>query len=146
MMDFRHSDLLNKLKQENDSLHFEVYIVEDEPELKKLGGLPISINVFGSLEHLEVVGSTLSNAAIYLQEPDPTALTTEYKNPHIYSTDAGSATPFFRQRRVADSVGFQEKVEKIIFEPGLAVCHAGFTSDTRIVTELSRSVLWPRSC
>ena len=141
MVDFRHGDLLNKLKQENESLRFEVYIVEDEPELKKLGGSPISINVFGSLEHLEVVGSALSNAAIYLQEPDPTVLMTEYRNPHIYSTDAGSATPFFRQRHVADSVDFQDRVEKIIFASGQTECHAEFTYDTRIVTELSRSVL-----
>jgi hypothetical protein len=146
VIDFRHGNLLNKLKQENDSLRLEVYIVEDEPELKKFGGLPISINVFGSLEHLEAVGSTLSNAAIYLQEPDPTALTAEYRNPHIYSTDASSATPFFRQRHVADPVDFQDRVEKIIFAPGQPVCHAEFIYDARIVTELSRSVLRPRLC
>jgi hypothetical protein len=146
VIDFRHGDLLNKLKQENDSLRFEVYIVEDEPESKKFGGLPISINIFGSLEHLEVVGSTLSKAAIYLQEPDPTALMTEYRNPHIYSTDAGSATPFFRERHLADPVDFQDRVEKIILAPGQPAYHAEFIYDARIVTELSRSVLRPRSC
>jgi hypothetical protein len=138
----QHGDLLNQLKNEISSVRFEVYVVDDEPSSRKLAGRPLEINIYGNPKHLETIGSTLSTAGVFLQEPNQVSANCKYLNPHVYSVGADSTTPFFRQNDVKEPVELINQVKDIIFAQDLTVRHLDLICGAKVETKLCRLVFW----
>lgn len=111
-----------------------------EEGIRKTKGLPIEIIVYGNVDDKELVGSNLSSAGIFLQEPEASDILVEYRNPHVFSSDSDSQTPFFRMHNVDDWIDLQESVDAIIHAPTAATSDAIFKIDPRIKWELRRLV------
>ena len=125
------------------SLRCGAYIAKDDDEdIKKAKGVAIEINIYGNSDDLELVGSNLSSAGIFLQEPDPSDILVEYRNPHVFSSDLDSQTPYFRTHNVDRWEDLQESVEAMIHAPIASTLDANLKTDSRIQRELRRLVAW----
>ena len=78
---------------------------------------PIEINVYGIRRDFERVGLFLSEADMFLQEPDCLSQPAIYQNPHVYSSDNDLATPQFRALHATDDLDLRAEIDAITKEP-----------------------------
>lgn len=145
VMDVKHGELMKILRMEAQSLRYEAYVVEPVSQSEgstKSSGLPVKVNVYGNTRDLQLVGTRLSDAGIYLQEPEYMENSQRYRNPHVYSED-DYQTPFFRHRDLKDLTNIQRDVEEIIYASDNTAPQTPFTCDSRVKSTLCRSA-FPR--
>lgn len=139
-LDVRHGNLLKKLKDMAPDLRCEAYVPEDETLSRKAKSFPVEINVYGTMQEMESIGSILSDEKIFLQEPEPALVKTEYRNPHVFSSQCGSGTPFFRMYEVDSREDLQNKVDATIHAPMASLFDANIEVDSRIRSKLQELV------
>lgn len=141
VMDVKHGELMSILRMEAQSLRYEAYLVAPVYRSEgstKSSGLPVKVNVYGNTRDFQAVGARLSDAGIYLQEPEHIENSQRYRNPHVYSGD-DYQTPFFWHPEPKDLTNLQQDVEQIIYASDDTALQTPFTCDSRIKSTLCRS-------
>ena len=100
--------------------------------------LPIDIEVYGSKRYYNEVGSILSDAGMYLQEPIPFRSEMPYCNPHFFSWDENMNTPLIAQDTEDEKVDFAKRLEAIFDSSASISQDPPLAQDTRISTKLRR--------
>jgi len=143
-IDVRHGELLRNLKSETQSLRCEAVVSEFANHNKafiKKNGLPIDINLYGTVEDMQLIGTELSKAGVFLQEPERMREVREYRNPHVFSLENDQQTPFFRQQDVKELMAIQRNVDSIIYAHDTSTLRMTFECDKRVTSHLYRSVM-----
>ena len=86
----------------------------------------------------ESVGSVLSDANVYLQEPTYLPEIITYCNPHVYSVDRDFSTPRFREKRCETKRNFEHEIDAIIHEIASTDPQESFWQDPRIRSPLCK--------
>lgn len=139
-LDVRHGNLLKILRDVAPNLRCEVYVPEDDMHIRKAKNFPVEINVHGTIQEIESVGSLLSKERVFLQEPEPLLIKTVYRNPHVFSSQCGFETPFFRAYKADDGEDLQNKVDATIHAPRAPLFDTNIQIDTRIRSKLRELV------
>lgn len=139
-LDIRHGNLLKKLKDMAPDLRCDAYVPEDETHTRKAKSFPVEINVYGTMQEMESVGSILSDDRIFLQEPESSLVKTVYRNPHVFSSQCGSETPFFRMYEVDSREDLQSKVDATVHAPMTSLFDTNIKIDSRIRSKLQELV------
>ena len=84
------------------------------------------------------VSSILSDAEIFLQEPEQLDPFTTYRNPHVLSWEVEDVTPRFRRMLPSVEAEFENAVEGILDESEALPSHTDFLQDHRITSVLRR--------
>ncbi|MCJ1382348.1 hypothetical protein MMC17_005461 [Xylographa soralifera] len=145
-LDTRSADTLKGLKEAVASIRCDVNVIRDlhnsGKNYKSSEIFKARLIIYGNEDEYDRVGSFLSEAEIFLQEPDNLISGVVYCNPHVYTTDKDNfMTPQFLLERVVDELDFQEAVEKIICTPEFPRPEAHFIQDHRLKTLLHRHQL-----
>lgn len=101
-------------------------------------GLPLEIEVYGLDESYSTVGSILSNASMYLQEPVTLDQGVVYRNPHFLSWDESGATPQLNTLGHNIEADFERTIEAILESPSPVLVTPDLEQDARILTQLRR--------
>src|SRR5947207_862614 len=135
-LDVRHGNALKSLRGVAPSVRCEAYIPEEATQVRKATSFPVEINVYGTIQEMESVGSILSNDRIFLQEPEPSLIETVYRNPHVFSSQGGFETPFFRMYDVDNREALQGKVDATIHASRASLLDTNVKIDSRIRSNL----------
>jgi hypothetical protein len=139
-LDVRHGNALKALRDVAPNVRCEAYMPEEATHVRKAKSFPIEINVYGTIQEMESVGSTLSNDRIFLQEPEPSLIKTVYRNPHVFSSQGGFETPFFRMYDIESREALQSKVDATIHAPTASLLDTDIQIDSRIRSKLRELV------
>jgi hypothetical protein len=141
-LDKHHAGILKALQRQFPSLRCEVYVMQSSPcDVKKSSRsavFSIELNLYGSSSLAESVGSVLSDANVYLQEPTYLAETITYRNPHVYSVGHDFSTPRFREKRCDTKPNFEQEIDAIIHETASTDPRESFSQDLRIRSSLCK--------
>jgi hypothetical protein len=141
-LDKHHADVLKALKRQFASLRCEVYVMQaSSGDAKKSSGpavFSVELNVYGSPSLAESVGSALSKAHVYLQEPTYLAEEITYRNPHVYSAHSDLSTPRFLEKQCGTKQNFENEIDAIVHETTSTNPGELFHQDPRICSDLCR--------
>jgi hypothetical protein len=141
-LDKHHADVLKDLQRQFPSLRCEVYVMQasfaDAKKSSRSAVFSIELNVYGSPSLAESVGSVLSDANVYLQEPTYLPEIIAYRNPHVYSVDDDFLTPRFREKRCETKRNFECEIDAIIHETASTDPQKSFWQDPRIHSPLCK--------
>lgn len=101
-------------------------------------GLPLEIEVHGLDKDYSKIGSTLSNASMYLQEPVILDQGVTYRNPHFLSWDENGVTPQLNTSGRDIETDFETAIEAILESPNPVLVAPDLEQDARISTQLRR--------
>lgn len=142
VLDVRHGLVLNTLRAASVSLRLELLVSGDLAVYPHNGStrneFKAEINVYGNSNDMAIVASLLSDAGIYLQEPEQLAPAANYRNPHVLLWDNQDVTPRFQRALLSLEASFENAVERILDEPKEASSHTCFLQDSRISSVLCR--------
>ncbi|MCJ1230294.1 hypothetical protein MMC12_006966 [Toensbergia leucococca] len=141
VLDIKTSDALTALRTAIPSIRLELVLDQDQV---KMGAsiLSLQINVYGHEVLMDNVGSTLSKASMFLQEPahlDPKSI---YRNPHVLSWEDEVATPRFRRSYHPSSFDFTKEIDVLFGCSDVVTPPYGLSQDRRVRTILHRSELF----
>lgn len=143
VLDNKTAAALISLKDIAPAITFELFLDREEDQDssgrqgKKAASIhPLQIQIYGPDEYYNNVGSALSNAGMYLQEPGFLDHGTGYRNPHFLSWDNNPETPLLNRARNDPKADFTAKIEAIMesFNPALQA--SPVKQDARIFTIL----------
>ena len=142
-LDTKSASMLKGLKKAVASLRCDVNFVTDPQDNSRKRSSPevskVRLIVYGNEDECDLVGSFLSEAEIFLQEPDHIPSGIVYRNPHVYTVDNDNfATPRFLQNLPVDEMDFQEAAERIVYASDLPNPEAHVIQDHRLKTPLHR--------
>ena len=145
VLDKKMAAALKSLREIATSITIELYLDNEQEqdsynrEDKKGASVrPLQIQIYGPDDHYNEVGSALSSAGMYLQEPAFLDCKVVYRNPHFLSWDDNLETPLLNTARDDPKIGFAAKIEAIMdsFKPVLPA--SDVKQDARILTILRR--------
>ena len=145
VLDKKMAAALNSLKEIATSITIELFLDHEHEQDsygrrgKKAAPIrPLQIQIYGPDEYYNEVGSALSSAGMYLQEPVFLDHCVVYRNPHFLSWDDSPETPLLNTAREDPKAGFTAKMEAIMdsFTPVLQASHV--KQDARILTTLRK--------
>ncbi|SLM38846.1 Zinc finger, RING/FYVE/PHD-type [Lasallia pustulata] len=140
ILDTRHTHVLNTLRATASSLQLELLVSGDRAKRPHNGAtrnnFTAEINVYGNTTDIASVSSILSDAGIFLQEPEQLDSSTIYRNPHVLSWEVQDVTPCFRRMLPSVEAEFEKAVEGILDEPEALPPHTDFLQDHRITSVL----------
>lgn len=106
---------------------------------KKSGlGWPLEIEVYGLDKNYTRIGSILSNASMYLQEPAVLDQGVVYRNPHFLSWNENGATPQLTISENNNETDFETTIESILESPSAILVTPDLEPHARILTQLRR--------
>jgi len=119
VLDIKTAGALTALMKVDQTFIFEPYFHWKEgqdlkPQASKF--YSVYINIYGDSTKLDEVGSVLSKACIYLQEPLSFNRDFAYHNPHVLSWPSES-TPTFLQHQNNTTLDLQKDIESILNDP-----------------------------
>ena len=140
VLEDRYARALKNLKNNVQSVRCEAYLIHQQPDDTRTtpASLPVEINIYGSCRDLEGVGLLLSEADMFLQEPDYLSQPAIYQNPHVYSSHNDSATPRFRMQQSTDELDVRAELDAIINEPHTVRLQELSFQDSRLRSHLQR--------
>lgn len=142
VLDKRRALDLNTLRGAAVSLRLELLVSRDRAvyahKSSTLNEFKAEINVYGNNNDMATVSSLLSDAGIYLQEPEQLAPAANYRNPHVLSWEDEDVTPRFQRALPSVEASFENAVERILCEPKEASSHPCFLQDSKISSVLCR--------
>jgi hypothetical protein len=141
VLDVTSGSALNKLAETLPHIRLEIFTAQDldsgeKPTAQR--SFPIAINLYGYESYADTVGSILSEAKIFLQEPNITDPTLTYRNPHVLSWSSLLATPRFGVESSVDDIDFEEELDAIIHNSDGSTSLYSWKQDSRIRTRLRR--------
>ena len=145
VLDKKMAAALNSLQEIARSIIIELFLDHEQEQDsysrrgKRAGSIrPLQIQIYGPDEYYNEVGSALSSAGMYLQEPVFLDHGVVYRNPHFLSWDDSPETPLLNTAREDREAGFTAKIEAIMdsFKPVLQV--SDVKQDARILTILRK--------
>ena len=135
-----HAQIFKSVKTDAPSFRCEAYVVEDlETKTKLPMAFLVEINVYGNEDESERIGSSLSKANVFLQEPDHLEKAVIYRNPHVYSLSDDLTTPLFRKQHPTGDIDFEKVIDAIIHDSESIEPPPLFIQDSRLQSELHRS-------
>lgn len=141
-LDKHHADILKALQRQFPSLRCEVYVMQasscDAKKSSRSAVFSVELNVYGPPSLADSVGSVLSDANVYLQEPTYLPETIAYRNPHVYSVDDDFLTPRFRENRCETKRNFECEIDAILHETASTDPQESFWQDPRIRSPLCK--------
>ena len=145
IVDTKTAAQLKRLKEIDASVRFDTYLGHEKeqmnsgPQGKKSSSIsPLQINLLGSEQYLNEIGSTLSAAGMFLQEPSFLDGDIPYRNPHFLTWDDMSTTPLLLTTHIPPNVEFATEIEEILDISNDVVESREFAQDARIGTPLKR--------
>lgn len=142
VLDMRHALVLNKLRAAAVSLRLELLVSGDLASYPHkssiLNEFKADINVYGNSNDMATVGSLLSDAGMYLQEPEQLAPAANYRNPHVLSWEDQDVTPRFERALASVEASFENAVGRILDETKEAPSQTCLLQDPRISSILCR--------
>ncbi|KAL2041206.1 hypothetical protein N7G274_006151 [Stereocaulon virgatum] len=148
ILDTKTAAQLKRLKEIDTSVRFNTYLDHEEeqmscgPQRKQSSSIsPLQINLLGSEQYLNEVGSTLSAAGMYLQEPIFLDGEIPYKNTHFLTWDDMSTTPLLLTTDSPPNMDFATEIEGILHTSNDVIESEEFAQDARIGTALKRHQL-----
>ena len=142
VLDNKTAAILKSLKDMAPTITIELCLSHDEGDnssgTKKSASVrPLQIQIYGPEEYSKEVGLALSEAGMYLQEPNMLDPGVVYRNPHFLSWDDGLETPLLNAARNDSKTAFAAQIEAIMdsSNPHLP-CHVD--QDPRISTLLRK--------
>ncbi|KAA6406608.1 MAG: hypothetical protein FRX48_09540 [Lasallia pustulata] len=130
ILDTRHAQVLNTLRATASSLQLELLVSGDRAKRPHNGAtrnnFTAEINFYGNMTDIVSVSSILSEAGIFLQEPEQLDPSTIYRNSHILSWEVQDVTPCFRRMLPSVAAEFEKAVEGILDEPEALPSHTDF--------------------
>ncbi|KAL9064366.1 MAG: hypothetical protein Q9161_008922 [Pseudevernia consocians] len=145
VLDKKMAAALKSLKEIATSITIELFLDHEQdqdsynPGGKKGASVcPLQIQIYGPDDLYNEVGSALSSAGMYLQEPVFLDCEVVYRNPHFLSWDDSPETPLLRTAWEDPKAGFTAKIEAIMdsFKPVLQA--SDVKQDARILTTLRK--------
>lgn len=144
VLDSKTAAILKSLQELGPTIIIELFLSHEQGQ--DTAGVPVKesasvrllqIQIYGPEEYSNEVGSTLSSAGMYLQEPVSLGPGVVYRNPHFLSWDDDLETPLFNAARNDPNAAFAAQIEAIMnsSNPGLP-CHVD--QDPRISTTLRK--------
>jgi hypothetical protein len=142
VLDDKTSSVFTRLRALSTTIRLEPYVVQYEAlfhhkEERDRNIVPIHMNIHGPDNVVEEVGHTLSDAGMFLQEPEFLLPTSVYRNPHVLSWDDDVATPRFRKIH-PPSEEFFGKIDAILQTSDEVTPSEDLKQDSRIHTVLLR--------
>ncbi|KAL8837872.1 MAG: hypothetical protein Q9170_002347 [Blastenia crenularia] len=110
----------------------------DSLEGRPASGLPLEIEVYGLDNNCNNVGSILSKAGMYLQEPVVLHQEVVYRNPHFLSWDESGETPQLNTSGHQNEADFETRIGAILESSSPSLVTPGLEQDARILTRLRR--------
>ena len=145
ILDTKTAAQLKRLKEIVPPVRFESFLGCEEihadcgpAEKKWLSIQPLQINIYGPQKYLNEVGSILSDAGMFLQEPFYLDKVTVYRNPHFLSWDDTPTTPRLLGSKNTARTDFATKVEAILDSSNDVLRSTNLEQDFRISTRLKR--------
>ena len=145
VLDQKMAAALNSLKEIATGITIELFLDHEQEQdshnrrgKKAASVRPLQIQIYGPDEYYNEVGSALSSAGMYLQEPVFLDHWVVYRNPHFLSWDDSPETPLLNTAREDPKAGFTAKMEAIMdsFTPMLQA--SDVKQDARILTTLRK--------
>jgi len=142
VLDNKTSSVLTRLRALSTTIRLEPYVVQYEAlfhhkEERDRNTVSIHMNIYGPDCVIDKVGHTLSDAGMFLQEPDFLLPTFVYRNPHVLSWDDDIATPRFRKIH-SPTEEFFGKIDAILQASDEVTPLEDLQQDSRIHTVLLR--------
>lgn len=144
VLDSKTAAVLKSLKDIAPTITIELFLNHDEAQdcsgwqAKKSASVrPLQIQIYGPEEYNNEVGSALSDAGMYLQEPVLLDRGVVYRNPHFLSWDDDLETPLLNTARHDPKAAFTAKVEAIMDSSNLHLPYH-VDQDPRIFTTLRK--------
>lgn len=145
VLDTHHTQILKRLRGAFTSLRLELLMSRRLANHPQNGvarnNFTADINVYGNFDDVASLNSILSDAGIFLQEPEQSDPSVTYRNPHVLSWDDQDGTPRFRSMLPSVEAHFENTVEGILEELEAVPPHTEVTQDPRICSVLRRWVL-----
>ena len=145
VLDKKMAAALKSLKEVAKSITIELFLDHEQeqdsynPRGKKGTSVrSLQIQIYGPDEYYNEVGSALSSAGLYLQEPVFLDCEVVYRNPHFLSWDDSPETPLLNTAGEDRKAGFTAKIEAIMdsFKPVLQP--SDIKQDARVLTVLRK--------
>ena len=145
VLDNKMAAVLSSLKDTASTITIELFLdpQEDQDSCSRRGEKtasvrPLQILIYGPDEYYNEVGSALSSAGMYLQEPAFLDQGVVYRNPHYLSWSNSPETPLLNTAQSDPKADFANKIEAIIdsFSPVLQA--SDVKQDARINTILRK--------
>ena len=144
VLDTKMAAALNSLKEIATSIIIELFLDHEQEDSysrrgsKRASVRPLQIQIYGPDEYYNEVGSALSSAGMYLQEPVSLDHWVVYRNPHFLAWDDSPETPLLNTAREDPKAGFTAKMEAIMdsFKPLRQA--SDVKQDARILTILRK--------
>ena len=117
-LDTCNTRVLNTLRAAAPSLRLKIFVSENASGLSHKAvtdaSFAVEVVVYGDISDIGHVNSLLSDAKIFLQEPEHLDSAVEYRNPHVLSWEDSSRTPRFRLELDSCGASFEDEIEDII--------------------------------
>lgn len=145
VLDTKMAAALKSLKEVATSIIIELFLDHEQEQdsysrrgSKRAPVRPLQIQIYGPDEYYNEVGSALSSAGMYLQEPVSLDHWVVYRNPHFLAWDDSPETPLLNTAREDPKAGFTAKMEAIMdsFKPVRQA--SDVKQDARILTTLRK--------
>lgn len=143
VLDDKTAGILRSLKDIAPNITVELFLDREEDQDhcdrqgKKAASVhPLQIQIYGPDEYYNEVGSALSSAGMYLQEPVFLDRGVVYRNPHFLSWDNTSETPLLDTARLEPKAEFATRIEAIMDSFGPVLEGSDVKQDARIFTTL----------
>lgn len=145
VLDNKTAGVLRSLKNIAPTITFELFLDREEDQgscdrqgKKEASVRPLQIQIHGPDEYYNEVGSALSSAGMYLQEPVFLDREVVHRNPHFLSWDNNLETPLLNTARNDPKANFATRIEAIMDSFGPILQAPNVKQDARIVTILRR--------
>ena len=145
VLDNKTTGVLRSLKDIAPTITFELFLDREEDQYsrdrqgkKEASVRPLQIQIYGPNDYCNEIGSALSSAGMYLQEPAFLDREVVYRNPHFLSWDNSSETPLLSTARNDPKANFSTKIEAIMDSFGPILQAPDVKQDARIFTILRR--------
>ena len=118
VLDMKTANAMRTVIAVDPTITFEPYFYwKDERGLKPQPSkiFSVNINIYGNVAKLEEVGSTLSTACLYLQEPPSFNRDFVYRNPHVLSWPL-EKTPIFLEDQDSIKIDISNDIDLILNE------------------------------
>jgi hypothetical protein len=137
ILDTNTANTLMALVSLDQSITFEPYLHwKESQDLKPQAKcFPANIIVYGNAEKISEVGTALSNARLYLQEPPSFNREFVYRNPHVLSWSTEN-TPKFLADSTENVLDFSREINLILNESTAVKVPSNLAQSARINTIL----------
>lgn len=149
VLDHRMAAALKTLRDFAPAVTFELFVGHEDGQDscgrqgKKPASIhPLRIMIYGSDQYHDAVGSIMSDAGMYLQEPVCLREGSKYRNPHFFSWKNELETPLLLAAGIDPRASFAMEIGAILEStPEINLSPSDIKQDSRILTRLRQYVI-----